>query len=83
VPGYASSISYHRSGLVYQVAHTNGVTFTQGADPFGMRRPGSIGVSGQAQAVARRSWRGTGAEQGGEECCGGGAGPLRSTSLVG
>jgi YD repeat-containing protein len=48
VPGYASSISYHPSGLVHQVVHTNGVTFTQGADPFGMRRPGSLGVTGQS-----------------------------------
>jgi len=42
VEGYASLISYHPSGMVSQIAHTNGITVTQAADPHGMMRPASI-----------------------------------------
>lgn len=46
VPGYANSISYHANGMVNQVAHTNGVTYTQALDPNAMRRPASYSTSG-------------------------------------
>ncbi len=35
-------ITYHQNGMVNQMAHANGVTDTQGADPNWMRRPGSL-----------------------------------------
>jgi len=46
VPGYANSITYHPNGMVHQVAHTNGVTYTQANDPDSMRRPASYATSG-------------------------------------
>jgi RHS repeat-associated protein len=46
VPGYANSISYHANGMVNQVAHTNGVTYTQALDPNAMRRPASYSTTG-------------------------------------
>ncbi len=46
VAGYAT-LSYSPNGLVYQVAHTNGVTDTQAIDPAtAMARPLSIGAAG-------------------------------------
>ncbi len=35
-------ITYHQNGMVNQMAHANGVTDTQGADPNWMRRPASL-----------------------------------------
>jgi RHS repeat-associated protein len=46
VPGYANSISYHANGMVNQVAHTNGVIWTQALDPNAMRRPASYATTG-------------------------------------
>ena len=43
VPGYASSISYHGNGRVYQVARTNGVTDTYYQDAYHLPRPNKIG----------------------------------------
>jgi RHS repeat-associated protein len=42
VPGYAGTVSYHANGLLNQVVHANGVTFTQGNDPNGIPRPASM-----------------------------------------
>ncbi len=39
------TISYYPNLLVSQVVHSNGVTDTQGNDPFSMRRPSSEGAS--------------------------------------
>jgi RHS repeat-associated protein len=44
VPGWANAISYHANGLWHQITHANGVVTTQGLDPSGQRRPGSIAV---------------------------------------
>lgn len=52
VPGYATSIGYHPNGMVHQIAHANGVTYTQAADPSGMRRPGSYSVTNSATGAA-------------------------------
>lgn len=46
VPGWASSITYHPNGMLSEVRHANGVTYSQGKDPLDRRRPASIGVSG-------------------------------------
>lgn len=46
VPGFAGSISYHKSGLTASVAHSNGVTYTIDADPNGLARPAAIRTSG-------------------------------------
>ncbi|HEX2162490.1 MAG TPA: RHS repeat-associated core domain-containing protein, partial [Thermoanaerobaculia bacterium] len=48
VPGYAHSISYHPNGMVHQVVHGDGTTYTQAADPSGMRRPASYTVANTA-----------------------------------
>lgn len=40
------TLSYYPNLLVSQVAHGNGVTDTQGNDPFSMRRPSSEGAAG-------------------------------------
>jgi RHS repeat-associated protein len=40
------TISYYPNLLVSQVVHGNGVTDTQGNDPFSMRRPSSEGAAG-------------------------------------
>jgi RHS repeat-associated protein len=40
------SLSYYPNLLVSQVAHGNGVTDTQGNDPYQMRRPSSLAASG-------------------------------------
>jgi RHS repeat-associated protein len=40
------TISYYPNLLVSQVVHRNGVTDTQGNDPFSMRRPSSEGAAG-------------------------------------
>lgn len=50
VTNWASSISYHATGLVNQVANANGVTWTQAADPWGMPRPASISTAGGGAA---------------------------------
>ncbi|MFQ5530362.1 MAG: RHS repeat-associated core domain-containing protein, partial [Gemmatimonadota bacterium] len=42
VPGYASSISYHPSGMLAEIVHTNGVKDVWTADPYGLRRPARI-----------------------------------------
>jgi RHS repeat-associated protein len=42
VPGYSGTITYFSNGLINQVPHANGVTFTQTNDPNGMVRPGSM-----------------------------------------
>jgi RHS repeat-associated protein len=42
VPGISGTISYHSNGLVNQVPHANGVTFTQQNDPSGILRPGGM-----------------------------------------
>jgi RHS repeat-associated protein len=52
VPNYASAIGYHPNGMVSTVSHTNGVTYTQAADPSGMRRPGSYTVTNNATSAA-------------------------------
>lgn len=52
VHGYASSIGYHPNGMVSQVAHDDGVTYTQGNDPYGMRRPSSYTVTNTATGAA-------------------------------
>ena len=46
VSGYASSITYQPNGMIDQVVHTNGVTWTQTADLNGMARPRSYTTSG-------------------------------------
>jgi len=46
VGGYATSITYHPNGLVDDVAHANGVTDSQDADPSSLRRPEKITVTG-------------------------------------
>lgn len=46
VPGYANAISYHANGMINQVAHANGVTYTQALDPNAMRRPASYSTTG-------------------------------------
>ena len=46
VSGYASNITYHTSGMVHQVVHTNGVTDTQTVT--NMPRPTQISSSGAA-----------------------------------
>jgi RHS repeat-associated protein len=48
VPNYANTISYHPNGMVNQVAHSNGVTWTQAAAPYGMARPASYETAGAA-----------------------------------
>jgi len=48
VPNYAGSITYHPNGMANQVAHTNGVTYTQANDPNAMRRPASYATTGAA-----------------------------------
>ncbi len=40
------TVTYHPNLLVSQIAHTNGVTETQGNDPNDMRRPASLTASG-------------------------------------
>ena len=40
------SLSYYPNLLVSQIAHGNGMTETQGNDPFEMRRPSSLGATG-------------------------------------
>jgi hypothetical protein len=47
VPGFASSISYYPSGLMSAVAHSDGATFTQEPDPWGMRRPAALPSQGK------------------------------------
>ena len=42
VSGFASSITYHPSGMVARVVHSNGLTDLQSADPSGMARPAEI-----------------------------------------
>lgn len=49
VPGYANSITYHANGMTNQVAHANGVTYTQALDPNAMRRPASYSTTGATQ----------------------------------
>ena len=39
VPGYASSITYHPSGLANAITHTNSVVVTYAEDPDAMARP--------------------------------------------
>ena len=46
VPTYADPITYHPNGMVHQVSHTHGVTYTQALDPNSMRRPASYATSG-------------------------------------
>jgi len=46
IPGFASSITYHPSGMVATVEHGNGVTWSQAADPTGMARPAQIRTTG-------------------------------------
>jgi len=49
VPERAGSITYHPNGMVNQIYHGNGVLETHFVDPFGMRRPLSIGATYGAQ----------------------------------
>ena len=42
VSGITGTITYHSNGLVNQVPHSNGVTFTQQNDPNGMMRPAGM-----------------------------------------
>ena len=42
VAGFASSVTYHPSGLMATVVRSNGVTDHQRADPLGMARPAEI-----------------------------------------
>jgi RHS repeat-associated protein len=45
VPGYASGISYHANGLVFQVTRANGVVDTQDNDLNGMARPRGLSAA--------------------------------------
>jgi RHS repeat-associated protein len=56
VPGFASSISYHPSGLMSEVVHSHGATFTQEPDPWGMRRPAALGIDGVHSAEDLGLW---------------------------
>ena len=49
IPGFASSITYHPSGMVATVEHDNGVTWSQAADPTGMARPAQIRTTGASE----------------------------------
>jgi RHS repeat-associated protein len=49
VPGYASALSYHPSGLLNQIAHTNGVADLQERDPNDLARPLRLRTSGASE----------------------------------
>jgi RHS repeat-associated protein len=42
VPGFATSITYHPSGMLNTIVRSNGVTDLQAVDPQGMARPAEI-----------------------------------------
>ncbi len=48
VPGFASSLTYHRNGMVNGIMHANGVVVTQAKDSVSNLRPASITTSGVA-----------------------------------
>ncbi|MEM7048667.1 MAG: RHS repeat-associated core domain-containing protein [Acidobacteriota bacterium] len=43
-PGVQATVSYHDNGMLQEVAHSGGITYFQARDPWGMRRPRSVGV---------------------------------------
>jgi RHS repeat-associated protein len=52
VLGFVPAVSYLPNGQVHQLAHSNGVLDTFGADPHGLPRPSSLGASGPAASWA-------------------------------
>lgn len=51
VPGYASSITYHPSGLLNTISHQNGVVETTTADANVIGRPAAIGTTNVSNSL--------------------------------
>ncbi len=58
VPGFASAIRYHDSGMVSEVVHTNGGKETISADPWDMARPRAFTYQARKTNGATLTWGG-------------------------